>query len=79
MESYWSRYRRKRVSRRSVLGRSGGGAVGLGALAIAGCWRLTTDDCSVGCGDYDEASRMKPATATATEAAGLKPPQKPPD
>ncbi len=44
MESYWSRYWRRRVSRRAVLGGAAAGAVGLGALAIAGCGDDDDDD-----------------------------------
>ncbi len=44
MESYWSRYWRRRVSRRAVLGGAAAGAVGLGALALAGCGDDDDDD-----------------------------------
>ena len=68
MESYWSRYRRKRVSRRSVLGGAAAGAVGLGALAIAGCG--DDDDESSSGGAVATEAATEAAAEAATEAAG---------
>ena len=68
MESYWSRYWQKRVTRRTVLGGAAAGAAGLGALAIAGCGDDDDDD-DVAEPAAAETEAAAAATAAATEAA----------
>ena len=67
MESYWSRYWRRRVSRRAVLGGAAAGAAGLGALALAGCGDDDDDDVAEPAAAATEAAAA--ATEGATEAA----------